>query len=154
MLLYPKRSAQLLADRPNFCTPSAPRNFSQTGLIEGRARLAHRPGGKNHTDNAPNYKGPQKATSATRSGECIYTVALRDSSDANRWPYLAYADACGYSITLAHHPDPSSRPFRPLEKHSRLLTGRGSTESGTYRFVLWGGAGHGSGFLQLFVSTT
>ena len=57
-------------------------------------------------------------------------------------------------IAFAHRPDSSSCSFPPLKKHSRLLTGPGSTESDVYPFDPWGWVGHGSGFLKLFVSTT
>ncbi|KAG6375360.1 hypothetical protein JVT61DRAFT_2915 [Boletus reticuloceps] len=72
-----------------------------------------------------------------------YTVVLRNDSDKDLWPYLAYMDSNGVDIHLLYHPQPSS-PIPTLPKH-------GSLEVKLRSFSL---PPLDSGFLKLFVSTS
>ncbi|KAH9942462.1 uncharacterized protein BXZ73DRAFT_74716 [Epithele typhae] len=117
-------------------------------LVKGRARIvesaASTPGSGSGV--AAGEKGGEPA------GSAIYAVVLRNDSDADLWPYLAYMDAGGYSIALVYHPDPGGAP--PLRAHSRMVIGSGATESEALSFALADGADSGAGFLKLFLSTT
>ncbi|KAI0705091.1 hypothetical protein C8T65DRAFT_653192 [Cerioporus squamosus] len=87
-----------------------------------------------------------------KAANSIYAVVLHNESDVDLWPYLAYMDAGGYSISMVYHPDPAaSGP--PLRRHSHMVIGSGSTESEALSFALADGADKGAGFLKLFVAT-
>ena len=72
-----------------------------------------------------------------------YTVVLRNDSDRDLWPYLAYMDSNGVDIHLLYHPQPSS-PTPTLAKHGIL-------EIVLRSYPL---PQLDSGFLKLFVSTS
>lgn len=72
-----------------------------------------------------------------------YTVVLRNDSDRDLWPYLAYMDSNGVDIHLLYHPQPSS-PTPTLPKHGSL-----EIELRSYSLPQLD-----SGFLKLFVSTS
>lgn len=84
----------------------------------------------------------------------IYAVVLHNYSNYDLWPYLAYMDASGYGINMVHHPNPSTSKTAPLQKHSHMVIGSGTTESEALSFSLTEGTDVGAGFLKLFVSTT
>ena len=72
-----------------------------------------------------------------------YAVVLRNHSDRDLWPYLAYMDSNGVDIHLLYHPRPSS-PTPTLPKHGSL-----EIELRSYSLPQLD-----SGFLKLFVSTS
>lgn len=72
-----------------------------------------------------------------------YAVVLRNHSDRDLWPYLAYMDSNGVDIHLLYHPRPSS-PTPTLPKHGTL-----EIELRSYSLPQLD-----SGFLKLFVSTS
>ncbi|KAF8135416.1 hypothetical protein EV363DRAFT_1429170 [Boletus edulis] len=84
-----------------------------------------------------------KADLVRTSGKS-YTVVLRNDSDKDLWPYLAYMDSNGVDIHLLYHPQPSS-PIPTLPKHGSLEV---TLRSFSLPPLL------DSGFLKLFVSTS
>ena len=72
-----------------------------------------------------------------------YTVVLRNDSDRDLWPYLAYMDSNGVDIHLLYHP----RSYSPAP----TLPKRGSLEIKLRSHAL---SQLDSGFLKLFVSTS
>ncbi|KAH0827870.1 hypothetical protein J3R83DRAFT_3497 [Lanmaoa asiatica] len=72
-----------------------------------------------------------------------YAVVLRNHSDTDLWPYLAYMDSNGVDIHLLYHPRPAS-PTPTLPKHGSL-----EIELRSYSLPQLD-----SGFLKLFVSTS
>ncbi|KAI8993906.1 caspase domain-containing protein [Trametes punicea] len=83
----------------------------------------------------------------------IYAVVLRNHSDVDLWPYLAYFDAGGYyNISMVYHPDPGAS-VAPLRRRSYMVIGSGTTESEALSFALVDGVDRGTGFLKLFLST-
>lgn len=94
------------------------RRVGQNILIDGKADLVRTPGHQ-------------------------YTVVLRNNSDKDLWPYLAYMDSNGVDIHFLYHPRPSS-PTPTLPK------------DGSLEIKLWSSSlpQLDSGFLKLFVSTS
>lgn len=79
---------------------------------------------------------------------CSYVIVLRNDTDTDLWPYVAYMDPNGFDIHLLYHPNPSA-PAPTLPKHGSLEINciqLGSDSSDLPQL--------GSGFLKLFVSTT
>ncbi|KAG9316624.1 hypothetical protein JVU11DRAFT_2678 [Chiua virens] len=72
-----------------------------------------------------------------------YNVVLRNHTDRDLWPYLAYMDSNGVDIHLLYHPQPSP-PIPTLPKHGSL-----EIELRSYSLPQLD-----SGFLKLFVSTS
>ncbi|RDX47960.1 hypothetical protein OH76DRAFT_1405507 [Lentinus brumalis] len=133
MHLYRKQPSRPFAGKVSMelfrLDPSSWRRTSGNLLVKGRAQIVD-----------------EKAANS------IYAVVLHNDSDVDLWPYLAYMDAGGYSISMVYHPDPAaSGP--PLRRHSHMVIGSGSTESEALSFALADGADKGAGFLKLFVST-
>ena len=119
-----------------------PASWTRAGanlLVKGRARIA-----------APSVRAHGEGEKGAGAAP-IYAVVLRNDSDVDLWPYLAYMDAGGYSIAMVYHPDPAGGP--PLRKHSHMVVGSGATESDALSFALAEGEEGGGGFLKLFVST-
>lgn len=83
----------------------------------------------------------------------IYAVVLHNHSNTDLWPYLAYMDATGYSISMVYHPD-ASMSAPPLRKHSHMVIGSGTIDSEALSFALAEDADTGAGFMKLFVSST
>ena len=98
--------------------PQSQRRVGPNLLIDGRADLVH-----------------------ARSN--AYAVVLRNHSDKDLWPYLAYMDYNGVDIHFLYHPQ-SSSPTPTLPKHGSLEIGLGSYSLPRLD----------SGFLKLFVSTS
>ena len=82
----------------------------------------------------------------------IYQVVIRNHSQRDLWPYLAYLDPSRYNMTLLYHPDPSSKDA-PLPSHSQLEIGSGKPGSEALSFSLSDENIHNCGYLKLFVSS-
>ncbi|KII92774.1 hypothetical protein PLICRDRAFT_102627 [Plicaturopsis crispa FD-325 SS-3] len=81
----------------------------------------------------------------------IYSIVMRNETDSDLWPYLAYMDPSGYDINMIYHPEPSDAP--PLPKHGLLEVGSGAPGSEALSFSLDDSERLDSGFLKLFVSS-
>lgn len=84
--------------------------------------------------------------------DSVYSVVLHNYSDYDLWPYLVSMDSSGYSISMVHHPDPSST-HAPLRAHQHMVIGSGALDSEALSFTLADGAPTGAAFLKLFVSS-
>ena len=134
MHLYRKQPSRPFAGKVSMelfrLDPSSWTRISDNLLVKGRAQIVDE-----------------------QDANAIYAVVLHNDSDVDLWPYLAYMDAGGYSISMVYQPDPSaSSP--PLRRRSHLVIGSGTTESEALSFALTDGADNGAGFLKLFLSTT
>ncbi|KIJ67785.1 hypothetical protein HYDPIDRAFT_37388 [Hydnomerulius pinastri MD-312] len=103
-----------------------PQTRNRTGqnlLVNGKAQITHQPGAS-------------------------YAVVLRNLSDTDLWPYLAYMDSNGVDIHLLYQPK-ASAPAPTLPKRGSLEIGCGNTGLTPLSLPQLD-----SGFLKLFVSTS
>jgi len=82
----------------------------------------------------------------------IYQVVIRNHSQRDLWPYLAYMDPSRYSMTLLYHPDTSSKDA-PLPSRGQLEIGSGKPGSEALSFALSDENNDDYGYLKLFVSS-
>jgi hypothetical protein len=83
----------------------------------------------------------------------IYQIILRNKSNTDLWPYLAYFDASRLSITLIWSPAPRCSSS-PLPSQSSLQIGSGVPGSEAIVFTLPEGAKSDVSYLKLFFSST
>ncbi|KAF9529243.1 caspase domain-containing protein [Crepidotus variabilis] len=92
------------------------------------------------------------ATIPYQSG-AVYQVVLRNNSQTDLWPYLAYLDPNRYRMSMLYHPDGSVKE-PPLRRRATLEIGSGQSGSEALSFTLSDDNKHDYGYLKLFLSST
>jgi len=93
------------------------------------------------------------AASVLRGRGAYYGVTIRNNSNSELWPYLAFMDVNGFDIHFLYHPSPATE-VAPLPPHSSIDIGCNQSLCPPFMFPPLLDGGRDSGFLKLFVSTT